>query len=88
MDERRDLHIRGAGEDRSLDEAIGEAAIVNAVQALKGISFPARREDLIQKARENHADESVIQEIGKLRGDRFATATDLFDALADETRGL
>lgn len=76
-------------QDKDLQEPIGEAAIVNALEGLHGMRFPAKRVDLIRKAKENDADESVLQELERLDQDHlYNTPRDLMDALHRETRGL
>lgn len=89
--DRKEIH-KGEGaetQDKDLQEAIGEAAVVNALRGLHGVRFPASREDLIRKANENKADPSVVEELTRLEAQRsYNTPRDLMDALARETRGL
>lgn len=76
-------------QDVDIEEAIGEAAIVNAMTGLKGARFPAQRTDLIRKAQENQADPSVVEELERLPEDRwFDNPRQLIDELARETHGL
>lgn len=78
-----------AKQDNDLDEKVGEAAIVNAFEGLHGVRFPAKRVDLIRKAKENQADESVLQELERLDQDHwYNTPRDLMDALHREVEGL
>jgi hypothetical protein len=46
-------------------------------KSIKGIRFPAQKQDLIQQARSNKADEQVIQEIENLPDMEFRTARDV-----------
>ena len=46
-------------------------------KALKGINFPASKQDLVQKAKQNNASQDVIQTIQNLPQDRFNSPTDV-----------
>lgn len=46
-------------------------------QALEGASFPARRDDLVEHARENGADDDVIEQLQGLPGLTFASPTEV-----------
>ena len=46
-------------------------------KALKGINFPASKQDLVQQAKQNNASQDVIQTIQKLPQDRFNSPTDV-----------
>lgn len=68
-------------------DTIAAGAVANAAQYLKGVEFPARRDDLLRVARRNGADESALEEIRYLPDDReFHDPTELFQALGDEVR--
>lgn len=48
--------------------------------ALKGVSFPAAKDDLLKQAQANHADPQVTQVIRMLPADRFNSPTDVTKA--------
>lgn len=45
--------------------------------ALEGASFPARRDDLVEHARNNGADDEVLAELRSLPGLTFASPTEV-----------
>lgn len=47
---------------------------------LKGIDYPANRDDLMKKARSNGAPDDVIEMINNLSGDRFNSPIDVSKA--------
>lgn len=71
------------------DEVVAAGAVVNVATYLKGIRFPARRDEVERKARENGADDSAIEEIRYLpEGRVYHDPAELFQALGDEVEGL
>ena len=56
-------------------------------KSLKGISFPASKQDLVQQAKSNHASRDVINAIKNLPEDRFNSPTDVAKAWGEERRG-
>lgn len=44
---------------------------------LKGVDYPARKEDLVSKAREEGAPKEVIDEINRMPGNEFNSPSDL-----------
>lgn len=46
-------------------------------KSIKGINFPAKKQDLIQQAKQNNANQDVIQEIENLPDMEFRTARDV-----------
>ncbi len=46
-------------------------------KALKGMNYPASKQDLVQKAKQNNASQDVIQTIEKLPQDQFNSPTDV-----------
>jgi hypothetical protein len=44
---------------------------------LKGIDFPATRDDLLEHAKKNHADKHVLEEIGNMPEQDYATMADV-----------
>jgi hypothetical protein len=59
---------------------------VNPVQLqkfLKGIDYPANKNMLLQRARENGADDNVIRSLEELPRDRFNSPNDVSEAIGD-----
>jgi len=56
--------------------------------SLKGINFPANKQDLVQQAKSNHASRNVINAIQNLPEDRFNSPTDVAKAWGEERRGM
>lgn len=50
---------------------------------LRGIDFPASKEDLINHARRNRVSEEIISMLEGMRTNRFISPTDVSDALND-----
>ncbi len=50
---------------------------VEVEKALKGIDFPAKKQDLIQHAKNNNVDDSVMQDINELPDKEYTNATDV-----------
>ncbi len=46
-------------------------------KALKGMNYPASKQDLVQKAKQNNASQNVIQTIQNLPMDRFNSPVDV-----------
>ncbi|CAL9359732.1 DUF2795 domain-containing protein [Streptomyces sp. enrichment culture] len=40
-------------------------------KALKGMSYPTDKKHLVEKARQNHADDKVVRSLDGLKEDRF-----------------
>ena len=55
-------------------------------KALKGMNYPASKQDLVQKAKQNNASQDVIQTIQNLPMDRFNSPTDVQKAWGQERR--
>jgi hypothetical protein len=59
---------------------------VNPVQLqkfLKGIDYPADKNTLLQRARENGADDNVLRTLEELPRDRFNSPNDVSEAIGD-----
>lgn len=50
---------------------------VNVTHFLKGVDFPAKRNDLLQHAKQNKADSEVLQEIEQMPDQEYATMADV-----------
>ncbi|MCL4419519.1 DUF2795 domain-containing protein [Patescibacteria group bacterium] len=67
------------GNDNWDDEGVVNAAQVQ--KFLSGVNYPASKQDLINKAREEGADENVIQTLEKLPDQMFDTLADVSQAI-------
>lgn len=56
-------------------------------KSLKGINFPANRQDLVQQAKKNKASQNVMQAIENLPEDQFNSPTDVAKAWGQERKG-
>ncbi|MFH9347687.1 DUF2795 domain-containing protein [Kitasatospora sp. NPDC017646] len=50
-------------------------------KALKGVSYPADRDELVERARSNGADESLVDQISDLDRDSFEGPDEVNNAL-------
>jgi hypothetical protein len=48
-------------------------------ELLKSVNFPASKQDIINKAQEKGADNSIISMLGKLTDKKFQSPTDVMD---------
>ena len=48
---------------------------------LSGVNYPASKQQLIEKARSEGADENVISTLEKMSGDMFNSSSDVSEAL-------
>lgn len=55
-------------------------------KALKGINYPADKQELVQQAKQNNANRNVIQTIENLPEDRFNSPVDVQKAWSKERR--
>lgn len=70
-------------------DTVAAGAVANVAEALKGIEFPARKEDVVRFARERGADPSVVATLDALPAQRrYENPVELFDAVGDEVRKL
>ena len=56
-------------------------------KSLKGINFPANKQNLVQQAKKNNASRDVIKAIQNLPEDQFNSPTDVAKAWGEERRG-
>ncbi len=59
---------------------------VSISQALKGIDFPARVNELVRQAQNNNASEEVIQAIRNLQDQEFQNMAEVEQAFGEEKR--
>jgi hypothetical protein len=57
---------------------------INVTKVLKGIDFPASKQDLVQQARTLHAEQSVIEEIQRLDDREFQSMADVTKAFSHQ----
>lgn len=50
---------------------------------LKGVSYPASKQDVIAKAKENGADQELLSTLERLSDERFQTPADVNKAIGD-----
>lgn len=75
------------GTDLVDEDVVAAGAVVNVMEYLDGIDFPATRDDVEKIARRNGADESAIEEIRYLpEGARFENPATLIAALGREVK--
>ena len=55
-------------------------------KSLKGIDFPAKKQDLVTHAQQHGADQRVIETIRDLPRDEFNTAADVTKAIGEMDR--
>ncbi len=54
-------------------------------KALKGVDYPAKKEDIIRNAKEQGADEEIIAALEKLPDGEFEKPTDVNQAIGDQS---
>lgn len=70
-------------------DTVAAGAVANVAEAIKGIAFPAAKEDVVRFARARGADASVIETLDALPAERrYENPVELFDAVGDEIRKL
>jgi hypothetical protein len=58
---------------------------VNPIQLqkyLRGVDYPADKQTLVERARENGADDDILRALENLRTDKFNSPKDVSEALA------
>lgn len=66
--------------------AASEQSPVNVTQHLKGLSFPATKEDLEKHAKEHGADEAVMETLRGMSEESYETMADVMKAYGRERR--
>ncbi|HML04642.1 MAG TPA: DUF2795 domain-containing protein [Methanobacterium sp.] len=56
-------------------------------KSLKGINFPANKQELLQQAKKNNASGNVVRAIQNLPENKFNSPTDVAKAWGEERRG-
>lgn len=70
------------------DDEVAAGAVVNVMEYLKGIDFPAGKMDVLNCAERNGADESALAEIRHLPDKRYEDPGDLIQAIGQEVKDL
>jgi Protein of unknown function (DUF2795) len=52
-------------------------SVANVIHALKGIGFPARKSDLLDRAKKNHAERAVLDSVGAMPDQDYRTMADV-----------
>lgn len=63
-----------------MTQGVGGQSPANITHHLKGIDFPASKQDLEKQAHDNGADKEVLEMICGMPGDRFESITDVMKA--------
>lgn len=63
---------------------VGGGSPANVAHFLKGIGFPARKNDLVKRARKNDADEQVIRELNRMPDQEYGNMADVMKGYGKE----
>lgn len=58
----------------------------NITRFLKGVDFPAKKEDLVKTAQQNRAEREVIDEIQRMQPSQYENMTDVMKAYGKEVQ--
>jgi hypothetical protein len=58
-------------------------SVIDITKALKGVDFPAEKEDLIDYARENGADEEILQLMEEMPEEEYGSMSDVMSAFGE-----
>jgi hypothetical protein len=64
-----------------MSKAMSQKTTETVQQVLKGVQFPASKQDLVRIAQQNHAPDPIIQKIRSLPGDQFSGPQDVIQAV-------
>jgi hypothetical protein len=67
-----------------MTRGVGGHSPANITHHLKGIGFPASKQDLEKQAKDNGADKEVLETIRGMPGDRFESIADVMKAYGKE----
>lgn len=62
---------------------MAQVSVAEITKSLKGINFPVGKDDLIQHARDNGADEEIIGMIEEMPDDEYGSMSDVMSAFGD-----
>lgn len=60
-----------------MTRGVGGHSPANVTHFLKGIDFPAKRADLLRHARQNNAEQEVLQEIEQMPDQEYGSMADV-----------
>lgn len=63
---------------------VGGHSPVNVTHALKGMDFPAKRDDLLRHAKQNHAEKEVLDEIARMPDQNYGSMADVMKGFGKE----
>ncbi len=58
-------------------QGMGGHSTSNVMHHLKGVSFPATRDDLSKLAKKNHADKEILEVIGNMPDEEYASVAEV-----------
>jgi hypothetical protein len=62
---------------------MAQVPVVEITKSLKGITFPAAKDDLVEFARENGANEDIVRAIDEMPDDEYDSMSDVMSAFGD-----
>jgi len=68
-----------------MTRGLGGESPANVTNHLKGAHFPASKEDLVDLAKSNGAEEEVLEVLENLPGDEYASVAEVMKAYGDES---
>ncbi len=54
-------------------------------KALKGVNYPAKKEDIVRNAKEQGADEEILRALENLSAEEFESPTDVNEAIGKQS---
>lgn len=65
---------------------VGGASPSNITRYLRGVDFPARKQDLIRRARDDNAEDEVIRQLEQMPDQEFRSMSDVMSAVGQADR--
>ena len=66
-----------------MTQGLGGDSPANIQNYLKGVNYPASKQDLVSRARQNGAPDNVVQNIQRLPTERFSGPQDIMKAFGE-----
>lgn len=60
-----------------MTRGVGGGSPANVAQYLKGIDFPAGRDDLLRQAKKNHAEKAVLDQLNQMPDEQYESMADV-----------
>jgi hypothetical protein len=54
-------------------------------KALKGVNYPAKKDDIVRNAKEQGADDEIVRALENLSADEFESPTDINEAIGKQS---